>query len=145
MAATLLPEGKATGIDVWKTHEQSGNALSVTQSNAEREGVAERVVLDTADMRHLPFHDHSFDLVVSSMAIHNIADREGRMQAIQEAVRVLKPGGRLVMVDFRETPQYGKRLSEVGMADVIFQKLGWRFWYGGPWAAATLVKAQKPV
>ncbi len=30
MAARLLPNGKATGVDVWRTHEQSGNALAVT-------------------------------------------------------------------------------------------------------------------
>src|SRR5215471_16042205 len=59
MAASLLPKGKATGIDVWKANEQSGNALSVTQQNAEREGVAERVALHTADMRQLPFSDDS--------------------------------------------------------------------------------------
>jgi arsenite methyltransferase len=145
MAARFLPSGKATGIDVWKTNEQSGNALSVTQQNAELEGVAERVALRTADMRHLPFSDDSFDLVVSSMAIHNIPDPKGRVQAINEAVRVLKPGGRLVIADFRETPQYGKRLGELGMTDVTHQALGWRFWYGGPWAAPKLVKAQKPV
>jgi hypothetical protein len=50
MAAHLLPRGKATGIDVWKVAEQSGNALSATQRNAELEGVASRVVLETADM-----------------------------------------------------------------------------------------------
>jgi arsenite methyltransferase len=55
MVASLLPKGKATGIDVWKANEQSGNALSVTQQNAEREGVAGRVALHTADMQHLPY------------------------------------------------------------------------------------------
>lgn len=145
MAAHLLPEGNATGIDIWKTREQSGNALAVTQQNAEREGVAERVTLHTADMRHLPFTDASFDLIVSSMAIHNIADDEGRVKAITEAERVLKPGGRLVIVDFRETPRYGKCLRELGMTDVIHQALGWRFWYGSPWAAPKLVRAQKPL
>ena len=145
MAAHLLPGGRATGIDVWKTHEQSGNALAVTQQNAEREGVAEHVTLHTADMRSLPFTDASFDLVVSSMAIHNIPDHEGRVQAINEAVHVLKPGGRLVIVDFRETARYGTRLSELGMTDVIHQTLGWRFWYGSPWVAPKLVRARKPM
>lgn len=144
MAARLLPSGQATGIDVWRTHEQSGNALSVTQMNAQREGVAERVALHTADMRHLPFPDASFDLVVSSLAIHNISDLQGRLQAIDEAVRVLKPGGRLVIADFRATSQYAKRLSELAMAGITHQTLSWHFWYGGPWAAPTLVKAQKP-
>jgi arsenite methyltransferase len=143
MAARLLPSGQATGIDVWRTHEQSGNALSVTEANAQREGVAERVALHTADMRHLPFSDASFDLVVSSLAIHNISDPQGRLQAIDEAVRVLKPGGRLVIADFRATSQYAKRLSELAMAGITHQTLSWRFWYGGPWAAPTLVKAQK--
>ncbi len=144
MAARLLPRGKAIGVDVWKTNEQSGNALPVTQHNAKREAVAERVELHTADMRHLPFSSGLFDLVVSSMAIHNIGDPEGRKRAIDEAVRVLKPGGRLVMVDFHETQRYGERLREVGMSDVTQEALGWRFWYGGPWAAASLVSACKP-
>jgi arsenite methyltransferase len=144
MAADLLPRGKATGIDVWKTNEQSGNALAVTQQNAEREGVAERVELRTADMQLLPFSDGSFDLVVSSLAIHNIRNPEGRKQAINEAVRMLKPGGRLVIADFRETQRYGERLRELRMTEVTHHTLDWRFWYGGPWTATKLVSARKP-
>ncbi len=72
MAARLLPEGKAVGVDLWQTRDQSGNALAATQRNAEREGVAGRVELFTADLRTLPFADASFDVVLSSLAIHNI-------------------------------------------------------------------------
>src|SRR6266853_2572517 len=144
MADDLLPRGKATGIDVWKTNEQSGNALAITQQNAEREGVAERVELRTADMQHLPFPDGSFDLVVSSLAIHNIRNPEGRKQAINEAGRMLKPGGRLVMADCRETQRYGERLRELGMTEEAHHTLDWRFWYSGPWTATKLVSARKP-
>jgi arsenite methyltransferase len=145
MAARLLPNGKATGVDVWRTHEQSGNALAVTQRNAELEGVAGRVELRTADMRHLPFPDGSFDLAVSSLAIHNIRNPEGRDQAISEAVRVLRPGGRLVIVDLLEARRYGEVLRELGWTEVSQRALGWRFWYGGPWAASLLVEARKPI
>ena len=131
MAASLLTSGKAMGIDIWNTHEQSGNALAMTEANAGQEGVAGSVSLHTADMRHLPFSDHSFDLVVSSLAIHNLRDREGYQQTITEAVRVLGPGGRLVIADFRETRHYGECLRALGMSDVAFRPLGWRFWYGG--------------
>jgi arsenite methyltransferase len=144
MATSLLPRGKATGIDVWKASEQSGNALAVTQQNAEREGVSEHVALQTADMQQLPFPDDSFDLVVSSLAIHNIPNPEGRKRAITEAVRVLRPGGRLVIADFRETGHYGEHLGELGMTEGCHRTLGWRFWYGGPWAATKLVSACKP-
>lgn len=144
MAARLLPRGKAIGIDVWKAAEQSGNALSATRRNAELEGVADRVALETADMRLLPFSPDSFDLVVSSMAIHNIHDLGGRKQVIEEAVRVLKPGGRLAIVDFRETGRYGEWLRELGMGEVSHHALGWRFWYVGPWTAPRLVMARKP-
>lgn len=144
MAARLLEKGKATGIDLWKEAEQSGNALEVTERNAQREGVAERVDLHTADMQHLPFSDNSFDLVVSSMAIHNIPIASGRRQAIHEAVRVLKPGGTLVIVDFRETQHYEDYLRALGIETITHHSLGWRFWYIGPWTAPQLVKAQKP-
>ena len=144
MAARRLPRGKATGIDVWKEAEQSGNALWVTEHNAKLEGVAERVVLHTADMRHLPFSDASFDLVVSSMAIHNIPTPSGRKQALHEAVRVLKPGGKLVIVDFRQTGHYEQHLRTLGMDRITHHPLGWRFWYVGPWTAPKLVRALKP-
>lgn len=143
MVASLLPRGKATGIDVWKANEQSGNALSVTQQNAEREEVAGNVVLHTADMQQLPFSDGSFDLVVSSLAIHNIRNPEGRKQALSEAARMLKPGGRLVIADFFSR-RYEEYLREQGMTDVTHRSVDWRFWYGGPWAVPKLVSARKP-
>ncbi len=94
-------------------------------------------------MQKLPFADDSFDVVLSSLAIHNIQDSSGRNQAINEAVRVLKPGGRLVIADFR-AQQYAERLRELGMAQVSTRWLTWRFWYGGPWAATKVVSARKP-
>lgn len=98
--------------------------------------------LQTADMRQLPFSEKSFDVVLSSLAIHNIPDSSGRNGAITEAVRVLKPGGKLVIVDFGGvTPDYAEQLRQLGMRDIVTRSLGWRFWYGGPWAASCLVSA----
>ena len=144
MAAAFLPRGKATGVDIWKTSDQSGNAFPATQKNAEREGVAERIELQTADLRQLPFADNAFDLVLSSLAIHNIPTREGRYKALEEAVRVLKPGGRLLIADIGETRRYAQHLRELGMTNVTHQLLDWRFWYGAPWVMTKLVTATKP-
>lgn len=144
MAAKLVPDGKAVGADLWRSSDQSGNSMEATRRNAELEGVADRVELVTADMRALPFTDGSFDLVLSSLAIHNIHNAEGRIKAIDEAVRVLKPGGRLQIADFRHTGEYRSRMRQLGMSEVKEQSLGWRFWYGGPWATTRLVSATKP-
>jgi arsenite methyltransferase len=65
-AAQRLPRGRAVGVDVWSTTDQSGNAVHVTRQNAVLEGVAQRVELHTADMRELPFDDGSFDVVWSA-------------------------------------------------------------------------------
>src|SRR5262249_354422 len=64
--AKRLSSGRATGIDLWSTRDQSGNASDVTRRNASIEGVSDRVTIETGDMRALPFDDRSFDLVVSS-------------------------------------------------------------------------------
>ena len=143
MAAKLLPRGRAVGVDLWSTKDQSGNREATTRGNAEREGVADRIELHTGDMRELPLPDASCDVVVSSLAIHNIPDAAGRARAIDEAVRVLRPGGRIAIADYRATREYAARLRELGVADVRTRGLGARFWYGGPWAATTLVTARK--
>jgi len=145
MAAQHLTTGKAVGVDLWRGEDQSGNNADATRRNAVAEGVADRIELHTADMSALPFADASVDVIVSSLAIHNIPSAAGRRKAIDEAVRVLRPGGRLLIADIRGTRQHEVRLRELGMNDVARRPLGWRFWWGGPWAATRLVSATKPI
>jgi SAM-dependent methyltransferase len=143
MAAQHLTTGKAVGIDVWRSVDQSGNSAEATRRNAIAEGVADRIELHTGDMMALPFEDNSFDVVLSSLAIHNIR-RAGREKAVDEAVRVLRPGGRLMIADIRGTRQHQEHLAEVGMRDVTRRRLGWQFWRGGPWVLTCVVTATKP-
>ena len=145
MAAQHLTTGRAVGVDLWNRHDQSGNAVEATRRNAVAEGVSDRVELYTADMTALPFDDNSFDMVLSSVAIHNVKGRAGRDRVIEEAVRVLRPGGRLLIADIWATSRYCTHLSETGMVDVARRSLGWRMWWSGPWLPTYLVTAVKPL
>lgn len=138
LAARRLTTGRAVGVDLWRKVDQSGNSAEATQRNAVAEGVADRVELHTGDITSLPFEDDSFDVVLSSLAIHNIRGRAGREQAIREAVRVLRPGGRLLVVDVRGTRQHQVQLGALGLHDVTRRALAWWAW------PARLVTATKP-
>jgi len=94
-------------------------------------------------MRALPFPDTTFDVVVSSLAIHNIRSNGDRRRAIAEAFRVLKPGGMLAIADIRATAVYEDALRALGAASVERHRLGWRFWWGNPVAGTTLLRASK--
>jgi SAM-dependent methyltransferase len=143
MAAGRLTTGHATGIDLWRPQDQSGNAAHATRNNAVAEGVADRVSLETADMTALPFAAGSFDLILSSLAIHNVPGQEKRDRAIEEIVRVLRPGGRVAIADLRNIARYRERLVALGMADVAVRDLGWRMWWGGPWVPTKLLTARQ--
>ena len=141
--ASRLRTGRVTGVDRWITRDQSGNAHEVTLRNAVLEGTADRIDVGTGDMRALPFPDATFDLVVSSLAIHNISSNAERARAVTEAWRVLKPGGRLVIADIRATHLYATTVAALGATDLMRRRLGWRFWWGNPFAATSLVIASK--
>jgi ubiquinone/menaquinone biosynthesis C-methylase UbiE len=142
--AKRLTTGRVTGVDLWSTTDQSGNSPDVTLRNASLEGVRDRVEIETGDMRSMPFADQSFDLVVSSLAIHNIRSNPARIDAVREAWRVLKPGGRIAIMDIRLAARYAVALRTLGATGVARRRLGWRFWYGNPFAATSLVTASKP-
>ncbi|WEB38377.1 MULTISPECIES: class I SAM-dependent methyltransferase [Streptomyces] len=143
-AARRLPDGRAYGVDLWRSQDQSGNDPATTERNARAEGVADRIELHTADMTQLPFESDQFDVVVSSLALHNISDPAGRTSAIEEAVRVLRPGGRLVVADIRNTRQYGADLQRLGMRSLTRRAVGARMWWSGPWMPTTVVCGTKP-
>jgi arsenite methyltransferase len=116
--------------DLWRTSDQSGNSEAATWRNAVAEGVTERIQLQTGDMTEMALPDESFEIVVSSLAIHNIPTTAGRVKAIDEAVRVLRPNGRLVIADIRASELYRAHLLASGMASVSTVGLGWRGWWG---------------
>jgi len=124
-AAKRLKSGRATGVDVWSKQDLSGNNPGATLENAKAENVANRVRIESADARNLPFGASSFDVVVSSLAIHNISSSAERAKAIGEVVRVLKPGGRVAIFDILCAGEYAKAFRELGLEDVKLSGLSW--------------------
>jgi ArsR family transcriptional regulator len=80
----------AVGID------SSRDMLNVARHNLFQAGLRHCQVRQ-ADMLTLPFEDQSFSTITMNMVLH-YAERP--QEAIQEAARVLRPGGRLIIVDF---------------------------------------------
>jgi arsenite methyltransferase len=142
-AAHRLPNGRATGADIWRLRDQTGNSQAAARRNAEIEGVSDRVELVNADARNLPFPPESFDVVLSNLALSNIAESEERAKALHEAVRVLRPGGQICIVDDR-AGRYSLVLQRAGCTDVEVRQLDWRTWSGLPGHHFTLVSARKP-
>lgn len=138
--ALRLPQGHATGIDLWRSRDQTGNSASATLKNAELNDVAQRITLDTGDMTRLPYPDASFDLVTASVSIHNIPSAEGRARAVSEALRVLRPGGHLIIVDISRTKEYITVLNNEGI-ELTTTSAGLRMQWGA--LPSTIIRARK--
>ena len=86
----------------------SPGMVEAAERNAERLGFA--IEGRTADAERLPYEDGTFDIVVGHAVIHHLPDVE---QAFREMLRVLRPGGRIVICG--EPTRYGdfvaRRLS----------------------------------
>lgn len=142
MTALRFPDTIVTGIDLWRSVDQSGNTITAAQGNATLNGVQDRIHFDTGDMTALPYPDGTFDLVTASFAIHNIRSHDGRRRAITEAVRVLAPEGRILIADIRRAKEYATDLRAAGLT-VTTVPLGWRGWWSGPWMKTTAVIATR--
>jgi SAM-dependent methyltransferase len=123
-AARRLTTGKVVGVDVWIRSALSGNGPEQVLENARREGVADRVEATKGDVRQLPFAENTFAAVVSNFVLHELPTPAEREKMLREMVRVLKPGGQLVLVDFIFTVQAVQVLGEHGMTAVRRSRVG---------------------
>jgi ubiquinone/menaquinone biosynthesis C-methylase UbiE len=130
-AAHRLTTGKAIGLDRWVAGALTGNRPEAVLANSRLEGVLDRVEIKEGDVRRLPFADASFDVVVSNFVVHEVNNRAEREQMLREIVRVLKPRGRLALVDFIFTGECVRVLHEIGIADAKRTRVGsfFSFWF----------------
>ncbi len=138
-AAGRLTTGRTVGIDIWQAEDQAGNSPRATLQNIRSQYVERQAVLIHADARDMCFADERFDVVLSSWALHNIYSASGRERALREMVRVLKPGGRLAIVDIRHGRQYEQILTSAGLEQV--RRRGPHFLFFIPSHVVTAVKS----
>jgi len=81
------------------TLEFEGEGIQVARRNAEEAGVGGRIRFLRGDAARLPFPSGAFDLVASANLIHHMDEPD---LAVQEMVRVCRPGGRVVVADMTQ-------------------------------------------
>ena len=74
------------------------------RKRAEAASLADRLSWITGDAMALPFDDNSFDVYTISFGIRNVTSID---DALSEAYRVLRPGGRLMVLEFSQLPNPG--------------------------------------
>jgi demethylmenaquinone methyltransferase/2-methoxy-6-polyprenyl-1,4-benzoquinol methylase len=87
----LLKPEKITGIDI------SEQMLKLGRKKIEKEGLTSVIELQTGDSETINFADDSFDAVTVAFGVRNFENLE---RGLKEMFRVLKPGGKLIVLEF---------------------------------------------
>lgn len=111
------------GLDITPTMLRCGLA------NVQSQGISGRVRLICASAMEIPFNAGAFDLAICALATHHMYVP----RLLSEAVRVLRPGGRLVMADVSAPPFWR---SALGRVVVRLAAAGYSLTHGGTRARA---------
>lgn len=91
MAACRAGVKRVTGIDI------SANMVEIGRKKVREAGLEQRVVLQIGDSERMVFADSSFDAVTVAFGVRNFEHLEA---GLKEMLRVLKPGGKVVILEF---------------------------------------------
>ncbi|HWL06048.1 MAG TPA: class I SAM-dependent methyltransferase [Xanthobacteraceae bacterium] len=126
----ILDVGIGTGISLsdYAPHNRiSGVDLSEPMLKKARERVVSQKldnveIIAVMDVNHLGFADESFDVVLAQYVVTAVPDPEA---ALNEFVRVCKPGGEIILVNHIGAESGPRKLFEQGFAPLA-RRLGWR-------------------
>jgi ubiquinone/menaquinone biosynthesis C-methylase UbiE len=90
-------EQPAVGVDV------SPALIELGQREVRKAGLDDRIHLEVAPATSLPFNDGRFDVALTSHVIKHL-DNEALTRALLEVARVLRPGGRFLLWEFKKSP-----------------------------------------
>jgi ubiquinone/menaquinone biosynthesis C-methylase UbiE len=90
LAREVSPGGRIAALD------SSRDAVEASRARIAREGLEQAIEVREGDAARLPYADASFDFVVAAQVYSYVPDVAG---AVREAARVLKRGGRLVVLE----------------------------------------------
>ena len=110
---------KTIGLDITHRMLQLAHLRQGYGGQAPKEN---HVALISGDMTSLPFRSSSFDLVTTGYGLRNVPDLN---TAIDEIARVLKPGGRLLSLDFNRPENAIVRSVYLAYLTVVGSTLGW--------------------
>lgn len=85
------PTGEVVLADI------NDSMLKVGRDKLLDSGVCGNVVFTQADAQYLPFPDNTFDCITIAFGLRNVTDKD---LALRSMLRVLKPGGRLLVLEF---------------------------------------------
>ncbi|NNF04904.1 MAG: bifunctional demethylmenaquinone methyltransferase/2-methoxy-6-polyprenyl-1,4-benzoquinol methylase UbiE [Rhodothermales bacterium] len=91
---------QVVGVDI------AENMLEIGRDKIGEHGLQESVVLRTGDAEKLPFSDRQFDAATVAFGVRNFEDLH---RGLAEIRRVLKPGGRLIVLEFSRPSTFGIR------------------------------------
>jgi ubiquinone/menaquinone biosynthesis C-methylase UbiE len=146
--AKVLTTGRVVGIDIWdpenisnlchhhKLSKPTGNTIFNAKRNSEIEGVAEKVSFINMDGNSTQFDSETFDVVVCAFVVGH--QGEYGINMLKEMNRVLKPGGKLIVIDsFRDltylllaTPHLFVVSYLRGTKAKRLTKKNWKLWIG---------------
>jgi demethylmenaquinone methyltransferase / 2-methoxy-6-polyprenyl-1,4-benzoquinol methylase len=90
-ARKVGPEGLVVLADI------NDSMLKVGRDRLTDRGVSGNITFSQADAQYLPFPDNTFDCITIAFGLRNVTDKD---MAIRSMLRVLKPGGRLLILEF---------------------------------------------
>jgi len=135
-ALSLNPE-KIIGVDI------SEGMLSIGREKLIKKNLTDKIELLSGDSEVLPFEDNFFDAVIVSFGVRNFENLE---KGLSDMLRVLKPGGKVVILEFSKPKSFPFKQIYQFYFQWILPKIGKFFVWGStfstqPESTASLVMA----